>query len=112
MIHGDLKGVRGYHNSRYTTILTPGQQNVLVDDSGRARIADFGLAAITRNLDSIRSASLQRGYSPRWTAPEVLMGEQLTKEADIFSFAMVAIEVRSESPVMCVELWFTVVSDE
>ena len=94
VIHGDLKGVRGYPNSRFTTILTPNQPNVLVDRFGHARIADFGLATVTQNLDSIRSASLQRGYSPRWTAPEVLEGGKLSKEADIFSFAMVMIEVR------------------
>lgn len=74
--------------------MTFGQLHILVDNSGRARIADFGLATITQNLDSIRSASLQHGCSPRWTAPEILDGKRYSKEADIFSFAMVMIEVR------------------
>ncbi|KAF9644146.1 kinase-like protein [Thelephora ganbajun] len=76
MIHGDLKG-----------------QNILVDDSGHARIVDFGFAIVTRNLDSMSSASHHNGYTPRWTAPEVLDGEPHSKEGDIFSFAMVMIEV-------------------
>ena len=42
----------------------------------------------------MRSATLQRGYTMRWTAPEVLNGGRYSKEADIFAFAMVMIEVR------------------
>lgn len=74
--------------------LTHLQPNILVDDSDHARIADFGLAKVTQNLASIRSASLQHGFTPRWTAPEVLGGGGCSKEADVFSFAMVTIEVR------------------
>jgi len=65
-----------------------------VDDSGSALIADFGLAMITQNPDSILSISHQRGHTPRWTAPEILNDGMHSKEADIFSFAMVMIEVR------------------
>jgi len=42
----------------------------------------------------MRSISLQRGHTLRWTAPEVLNGGKYSKEADIFAFAMVMIEVR------------------
>ena len=94
VIHGDLKGVRSFLKSRFTSVLTPDQVNVLVDDSGHARIADFGLATVTQNLDSMWSISIQRGHSARWTAPEVLTGGRYSKEADIFAFAMVVIEVR------------------
>ena len=76
------------------TILTPIQPNVLVDGSGRARIADLGLATVTQNLDSVRNVSLQCGFTLRWAAPEVLNEGPNSKEADIFSFAMVMIEVR------------------
>jgi len=80
--------------SRVTTVLTPDQQNILVDNTGRVRIADFGLSTVARNLDSIPSTSCQHGFTPQWTAPEVLNGEKYSKEADVFSFAMVTIEVR------------------
>jgi len=70
------------------------QLNILVDGSGNARIADFGLAKVTQNLDSIRSAPAQHGHTVRWTAPELLNEGTYSKETDIFSFAMVMIEVR------------------
>ena len=73
--------------------MIPNQPNILVDDTGHARIADFGLATVTQNLDSMQSASGQRGHTVRWAAPEVLTDGTYSKEADIFSFAMVMIEV-------------------
>jgi len=93
VIHGDLKGVCG-SMSAFTAVLTPGQPNVLVDHSGNALIADFGLATVAQNLDSVRSATHQGGHTPRWAAPEVLTEGTFSKEADTFSFAMVMIEVR------------------
>jgi len=72
-----------------------------VDSSGRARITDFGLATVTRNLDSIRSASDDQGHTVRWTAPEILNEGTYSKEADVFSFAMVMIEVRYGRSAVC-----------
>jgi serine/threonine protein kinase len=65
-----------------------------VDNCGHAHVADFGLATVTKNLDSMQSTACQRGYSVRWAAPEVLGEGAHSKEADVFSFAMVMIEVR------------------
>ena len=70
-----------------------------MDDSGNARIADFGFATVTQNLDSMQSAHCQRG-TLRWTAPEVLDEGPYSKEADVFSFAMVMIEVRCRLPTV------------
>jgi len=68
-------------------ILTSGQPNILIDDSGHARITEFGLARVTR------SVSHQNVHTARWTAPEVLNEGPHSKESDVFSFAMVMIEV-------------------
>jgi len=77
-----------------TVILTPNQPTILVDTTGRARITDCGLAVVTRDLDSIRSAPDEHEHSTRWTAPEILANQgTFSKEADVFSFAMVLIEV-------------------
>lgn len=95
VIHGDLKGVRDFSNSLLTTTLIPSKPNVLVDNFGQTRIADFGFAAVTLNPDSVaRSPTLNQGHTPRWTAPEILRGAECSQEGDIFSFAMVMVEVR------------------
>ena len=102
VVHGDLKGVCDSSKSRSTIVLKPGQPNILIDANGHARITDFGLAMATQDLDSLRSTLDDHGHTVRWTAPEIL-SEQGTysKEADVFSFAMVMIEVRCRSPSIC-----------
>jgi len=74
-----------------TSILQP---NILVDDSGWARITDFGLAVIPQ--DQAAKRAFLDDQTARWTAPEILhdFGAH-NKETDVFSFAMVMIEVRS-----------------
>ena len=64
-----------------------------MDDSGNARLADFGLSMVTKNIASIPSAPLQHFSTARWAAPEVVEDGICEKEADVFSFAMVMFEV-------------------
>lgn len=100
IIHGDLKGV-----SRLTflsqllrcqlTIRTNPKANILIDKDGRARLTDFGLTSIIRGDNSARSPQDQgMASNTMWAAPEILRGEAVSKEGDIFTFAMVTIEVR------------------
>ena len=92
-IHGDLKGAGSFSKPYQVALLTPNQPNILIDHNGRARLVDFGLASIVHGASSI-STSRGQGYTARWTAPEILMGgNNVTREADIFSFGMVVIEV-------------------
>ena len=94
MIHGGLKGVHDYAGFRFTVVLIPRQSNILVDTTGRAWITDLGLAMVTQDLDSMWSASAIHSRSARWVAPEILDNQgPYSKEGDIFSFAMVMIEV-------------------
>ena len=73
-----------------------------MDDSGHARIADFGHATLAKDEDSVEGDSDLLGYTPRWTAPEILNGQATdSKESDIFSFAMVMIEVCHGLPAAC-----------
>ena len=77
-----------------------------MDAAGRARITDFGLATIIQDLDSLRTAMVDHCHTVRWTVPEIWNEEgTYNKEADIFSFAMVMIEVRgtggSPAPSVC-----------
>ena len=74
-------------------MLTSGQSDILVDDAGCPRIADYGLALIAPG--SVRISQDEHYRTERWTAPEILTGEGMySKEADVFSFAMIMVEVR------------------
>ena len=81
----------------------------VVDNIPHARIADFGIAIVTKNPDSMRPDTHQNVHTPAWSAPEVMRGENPSKESDVYSFAMIMLEVlrgRSE----CVLLLLTIVS--
>lgn len=68
------------------------QPSILVDDIGRARLTDFGFAAII--LDSESAGSIKDGHAVRWAAPEIVDKEQpVSKKSDVYSLAMVMIEV-------------------
>ena len=56
---------------------------------------DFGLTSVIRGANSVLVTGI-RGYTPAWTAPELLLEvcDKATTEADIFAFGMVVIEVR------------------
>ena len=73
--------------------------NILVEVANNiphARIADFGIAIVTKNLDSLRPDTRQEVHTPRWSAPEIFLGQNPSKESDVYSFAMVVIEVHRE----------------
>ena len=78
----------------FRVALTPDQANILVEDSGEAYIADFGLSVIAGHLDSQRGIPFQNNLDFQWTAPEVRNKGEYGEKADVFSFAMVMIEVR------------------
>ena len=71
-----------------------------MDARGNARITDFGLAIVTQDLDSLQDGSDECGDGARWIAPEILQDRgTYSKEADVFSFAMVTIEVSCIQPI-------------
>jgi serine/threonine protein kinase len=67
-----------------------------MDDSGGIRITDFGFATVTQNLESVEKSTSAPSYTLHWTAPEILKGKMPSQNGDIFSFAMVMIEVRHD----------------
>ena len=68
--------------------------NVLIDKNDHARLTDFGLASINREENSTLSPQ-DRGAAgtTTWAAPEILEGGAVSKEGDVFTFAMVTVEV-------------------
>ena len=77
-------------------------QNVLLDSDNNAKLCDFGLSVIKNVTETSRSTAISipaRG-TPRYSAPEVLCGEFLSKselfKADIYSLSIVVFEVVAE----------------
>jgi len=101
MVHGDLKGVsfRRLRPLFYLTQFTP-KVNVLVDQAGRARLADFGLLTILSDpANMVSSSSCNQSGTVRWMGPELLDPTQFgrknsrpTKSSDCYALGMVIYE--------------------
>ncbi|KAF9504105.1 hypothetical protein BS47DRAFT_1355575 [Hydnum rufescens UP504] len=66
--------------------------NILIDADGTARITDFALASI--------AADVQTGSRPppmRWSAPEVLEGDNHEVSSDMYSYACVILEIITDA---------------
>jgi serine/threonine protein kinase len=74
IVHGDLKA-----------------NNILVGTDNVVKLADFGLSTSTRDGQDSGSGGALGAY--RWKAPECLVGESATFTSDVFSFAMVMVEI-------------------
>ncbi len=60
--------------------------NVMLDNDGRVRVMDFGLA-IVGQADNIRAGT------PAYMAPEQLLGQEVTTRSDIFSLGLILYEL-------------------
>ena len=101
MSHGDLKGVR-VPRLESPSILSRLyiKANILIDDTGHARIADFGLLTIISDPTNVLpSSSYTQGGTARWMGPELidpqhfgLENSRPTKSSDCYAFGMVIYE--------------------
>ena len=72
---------------------------MLIDDSSKAVLCDFGLARVKADVTSrttSRTAKADGGSvagSRNWMAPERLLGGSLRKPCDIYAFGMTLHEV-------------------
>ena len=71
------------------------QLNILIDDSGKAVLCDFGLSRIKADATSRTTRTDVGGIvgSRNWMAPELLLGGSLKKPSDIYAFGMTIYEV-------------------
>lgn len=72
-------------------------ENILLDDHGRPRLSDFGLAL----LESHRSRLTQEGTifgSPYYVSPEALHGMEMSVRSDVWSFGVILFEMLTAQP--------------
>ncbi|HWC16456.1 MAG TPA: serine/threonine-protein kinase [Terriglobales bacterium] len=63
--------------------------NVMLDDRGKVRIMDFGLAGVSTDIQGSEIAS----GTPAYMAPEQLGGREVTIQSDIYSLGLVLYEI-------------------
>jgi serine/threonine-protein kinase len=63
--------------------------NVMLDEAGKVRVTDFGLAAIAASI----SGAEARAGTPAYMAPEQLAGKEVTPKSDIYSLGLVLYEI-------------------
>lgn len=67
--------------------------NVICDDQGRAKLADFGIARAARG-----TAEHELIGTPRYIAPERIEGRAPSAQSDVYSLALVAYELLAGRP--------------
>ena len=72
--------------------------NILINDDGLVKIVDFGVAAAAKSGDTQLTKT---GYvigSPKYMAPEQILGKKVDERADIYSLGIMAYEMLSGNP--------------
>ena len=106
MIHGDLKGVcfrKKLEPCFWLTDFNARQANILIDQAGNPRLADFGLLTIISDpTNLLSSSSYTQGGTARWMSPELIDPQQFgfknsrpTEFSDCYALGMVIYETIS-----------------
>jgi eukaryotic-like serine/threonine-protein kinase len=72
--------------------------NILIDDTGLLKIVDFGVAAAAKSGDTQLTKT---GYvigSPKYMAPEQILGKKVDERADIYSLGVILYEMLAGQP--------------
>ncbi|MFS8026618.1 putative protein kinase TKL-Pl-5 family [Helianthus anomalus] len=70
--------------------------NILLDDSGHLKVADFGVSELLKGTNAAKHKKLmnyQDTTSRRYVAPEVFKNEDYDTKVDVFSFALILQEM-------------------
>ena len=76
--------------------LKPG--NVLVDDNGRVRLLDFGIAKLLEDAPDGRvTATGLRAMSPAYAAPEQILSQPISTATDVYALGLLGYELLTDS---------------
>ncbi|KAG6778921.1 hypothetical protein POTOM_015284 [Populus tomentosa] len=98
------RGMNYLHENKPVPIIHPpsyvayeqDNRNILRDDSGHLKVADFGISKLLTVKEEKPPSSLDNSW--RYVAPEVFKNEEYDTKVDIFSFALILQEMIEGCP--------------
>lgn len=75
--------------------------NILLDRSGTAKMADFGLSGIAKNKDKLNMTCEQISGTPGYACPHYIKSGKVTEKTEVYAFGMVMMELLLNSMPAC-----------
>lgn len=83
----------GYAHSQLVVHRDLKPSNILIDQEGRPRLLDFGIAKLLDDPDDEVQTTDTRAMSPAYAAPEQMLGAAITVATDVYALGVVIYEL-------------------